>query len=96
MITNKDTVFCPCIGASGAPHGISFALTNSATKVFVNNNPVICSGDEYLCSDGTKSIIINGSSKVFINGKPAALFGSNTSHGGNINSNIELTNFIYS
>ena len=88
MITISDTVFCPCPGASGAPHGIAFALVNLATQVFINNSAIVCAGDEYLCSDGTKSAIIQGSLKIFINGKPVALFGSCTDHGGKINSDF--------
>jgi len=95
-ITVKDSIFCPCPGPTGAPHGIALSLSNNATKVFINNVPLVCVGDEYLCSDGTKSKIIFGSSKVFINGKPMAIISSTTDHGGIVAAAMNLGKFIVS
>jgi len=93
-ITIKDQIFCPCPGPTGAPHGVALSLINNATKVFINNTPIVCVGDEYLCSDGTKSKIIMGSSKVFINGKPIANLSSTTDHGGVVVGAMNLDKFI--
>lgn len=86
--TTKDVLFCPLFGPAGTPHGVSSVIVNTSTKVFINNSPVISVGDEFLCSDGTKSKVTIGSSKIFVNNKPVALSSSTTCHGGLFGVNI--------